>query len=273
MHERPELFGRKELVHEEYTSAVLKVLEEEEGLNADDFLFPLLTKIIDAKSDLSIQVYPDDAYAAVNENGSLGKTECWYIMDAASGATIVIGHNAKDHNQVKSMIEQRQWGDFIREVPVHKGDFFFIEPGTVHAIKGGAVILETQQSSDITYRVYDYDYDRLQDGKPRQLHVRKSIDVIKAPYQDRKPPLNANKAIGNGNIRQLISCDLFTVWHGKADGRLEVEQTQPFLLCSVIDGECLLSEKKLMKGDHFIFPFNYGTAILEGNAELIFSSI
>ena len=110
-----------------------------------------------------------------SENGSLGKTECWYIMDAKPGTTIVIGHNAKNKDEVKSMIENGRWTDFIREVPVHKGDFFFIEPGTVHAIKGGTVILETQQSSDITYRVYDY--DRLQDGKcffaigfPQNLH-------------------------------------------------------------------------------------------------------
>lgn len=147
-------------------------------------VFPLLTKIIDAHDDLSIQVHPDDDYAFKNENGSLGKTECWYILDAKPDATIVIGHNAKSTEEVKSMISNHQWSDFIREIPVKKGDFLFIEPGTVHAIKGGTLILETQQSSDITYRVYDY--DRLQNGKLRQLHVKQSIDVITAPYVEKK---------------------------------------------------------------------------------------
>lgn len=141
--------------------------------------FPLLIKIIDAKADLSIQVHPDDAYAAEHENGSLGKMECWYILDAKEGGTIVIGHNAKNHEEVEEMIRGKRWKEFIREIPVKKGDFFQINPGCVHAIKGGTLIIETQQNSDITYRVYDY--DRLQDGKPRALHVQQSIDVIKAP--------------------------------------------------------------------------------------------
>ena len=143
--------------------------------------FPLLTKIIDAERDLSIQVHPDDAYAKLHENGSLGKTECWYILDAVPGAKIVIGHNAKNRDEVRSMIEGKRWSEFIREVPVRKGDFFFIDPGTVHAIKGGTLLLETQQSSDVTYRVYDYDRPG-SDGKPRALHIAESIDVIKAPF-------------------------------------------------------------------------------------------
>lgn len=249
--EKPELFGRE---------------------NAAAKVFPLLTKIIDAKTDLSIQVHPDDEYAAKNENGSLGKTECWYIMDAEPGATIVIGHNAKNNDEVKSMIENKQWNDFIRVIPVHKGDFFFIEPGTVHAIKGGTVILESQQSSDITYRVYDY--DRLQDGKPRQLHVKQSIDVITAPFEDKLPPLNNKKILQqNDCVKQLVSCDLFSVWHGTVEGSLEIDQTRPFLLCSVISGNCSFEGKNLVKGDHFILPYNYGKAVFTGNAELIFSSI
>ena len=175
--------GDDEVLNEEYLGKTLSALWKDNPElfgNAEGDRFPLLTKIIEANTDLSIQVHPVDEYAAKNENGSLGKTECWYIMDAKQGATIVIGHNAVNKTEVKSMIENGQWKDFIREIPVKKGDFFFIEPGTVHAIKGGTTILETQQSSDITYRVYDY--DRLQNGKPRQLHVKQSIDVINAPF-------------------------------------------------------------------------------------------
>lgn len=265
--------GDDEVLNDSYKGKTLSQLWEEKPElfgNVGGNRFPLLTKIIDAKTDLSIQVHPNDEYASKNENGSLGKTECWYIMDAVPEATIVIGHNAKNHDEVKSMIENKQWNDFIREIPVHKGDFFFIEPGTVHAIKGGTVILESQQSSDITYRVYDY--DRLQDGKPRPLHVKQSIDVITAPFEQKNSPLNEKKFIGN-NIKQLVSCDLFTVWHGIVDGELEVEQNQPFLLCSVIEGDCVLDGKKFSKGSHFILPKSYGFARFNGKAELIFSSI
>ena len=151
----------------------------------------------------------------------------------------------------------------------HKGDFFFIEPGTVHAIKGGTKILETQQSSDITYRVYDY--DRLQNGKPRQLHVKQSLDVIKSPFIQKEPPLN--KDISIGDVTQLVSCNLFTVWHGVVKDKLLINQNRPFLLCSVIDGLCKIGSHSIEKGNHFILPYNYGSAEFNGEAELIFSSI
>ena len=106
-------------------------------------VFPLLTKLISAETDLSIQVHPDDEYAKAHENGSLGKTECWYIVDAKEDATIVIGHNAKDKAELHKYIENKDFLGLIREIPVKKGAFFFIEPGTVHAIKGGTIILET----------------------------------------------------------------------------------------------------------------------------------
>lgn len=238
--------------------------------NAKGDRFPLLTKIIDAKKDLSIQVHPDDEYAAKNENGSLGKTECWFIMDALPDTKIIIGHNAKNSDEVKSMIENHQWNDFIREVPVHKGDFFFIEPGTVHAIKGGTVILETQQSSDITYRVYDY--DRLQDGKKRPLHVKQSIDVIKAPFVQKNLPLNQKKKLSE-SFKQLVSCDFFTVWHAKISGNVSFEQTMPFLLCSVISGSGKINGKEIKSSEHFILPCGFGKVSLEGEMELILSSL
>ena len=101
--------------------------------------FPLLIKIIDARSDLSIQVHPDNDYAREHENGSLGKTECWYILDSEPGTKIVIGHYAKDKEELKQMVEEKRWKDLIREVTVKKGDFYQIDPGCVHAIKGGTV--------------------------------------------------------------------------------------------------------------------------------------
>ena len=126
----------------------------------------MLVKIIDARNDLKhtrfIRIMPTPGSM---KNGSLGKTECWYILDCDPDATIVIGHHAGNKDEVKQMIEEKRWKEFIREIPVSKGDFFQINPGCVHAIKGGTLVLETQQSSDITYRVYDY--DRLSGGKPQ----------------------------------------------------------------------------------------------------------
>ena len=233
--------------------------------------FPLLTKIIDASRDLSIQVHPDDVYAKLYENGSLGKTECWYILDAAPGAKIIIGHNAKNRDEVKAMIEQKKWNEFIREVPVHKGDFFFIAPGTVHAIKGGTLLLETQQNSDVTYRVYDYDRPG-SDGKPRALHIAQSIDVITAPFEDRKPEKNPNKTI-NKNLNELVSCSYFSVWTLGVHGKVEIVQDQSFMLVSVVEGGGTVDGKAVRKGRHFILPFEYGSAVFEGDMQLVISAV
>ena len=232
----------------------------------DSDVFPLLTKIIDADTDLSIQVHPGDEYAKKYENGSLGKTECWYVLDAEPGATIVIGHNAKNHQEVAEMIHSKRWKEFIREIPVKKGDFFQIDPGTLHAIKGGTLILETQQNSDITYRVYDY--DRQTDGKPRPLHIEKSIDVITAPYREMCEEERVQISKG---LQRLVSCKYYTVWKMDVDGYSEFSQVGKFFLASVTDGSGSINGEKLNKGEHFIIPYGYGAIKLEGKMELIIS--
>lgn len=246
---------------------------EEPGLfgNSDLDRFPLLVKIIDAKDDLSIQVHPDDAYAGENENGSLGKTECWYILDCPEGASLVVGHNAGSRQELQEMIEQERWGELIREIPVKKGDFIQINPGTVHAIKGGLMILETQQNSDITYRVYDY--GRLTDGKPRQLHVKQSIDVITVPAPSAADSVKSALALPENTLNELISCDYYTVWKLDVAGVMSFEQTHPFLIMSVIEGEGSVDGRRICKGDHFILPQSYGTAELRGEMTLIASSV
>ena len=145
--------------------------------NCEGKEFPLLIKILDAKDDLSIQIHPNDEYAAEHENGSLGKTECWYVLDCEPGATIIVGQRAKDRTEAAQMIKDGRWDDMLNVLPIHKGDFFQIDSGTVHAIKAGTLILETQQSSDVTYRLYDYDRPGT-DGKLRPLHIKQSLDCI-----------------------------------------------------------------------------------------------
>ena len=111
--------------------------------NAEGESFPLLVKFIDARDDLSIQVHPDDAYAGANENGSYGKTECWYILDNTGDGKIIVGHNAKDKAELCDMIDNGRWNELIRQVPCKKGSFFQIVPGTVHAIKRNTGIYPT----------------------------------------------------------------------------------------------------------------------------------
>ncbi len=233
--------------------------------------FPLLTKIIDAKTDLSIQVHPDDAYAGTHENGSLGKTECWYILDCEADSTLVIGHKAKDKEELSAMIKEGRWGEFIRELPVKKGDFIQIDPGTVHAIKGGIMLLETQQNSDITYRVYDY--DRLTDGKPRQLHVEQSIDVITVPAKPAAECVKAAADLPKDQKNLLISCPYYKVWKIDVAKQISFSQEHPFLIMSVTAGEGLINGQMIQKGDHFILPCGYGEVELQGEMELIAASI
>lgn len=239
------------------------------GLDLDRF--PLLTKIIDARDDLSIQVHPNDAYAGEHENGSLGKTECWYVLDCPEDAALVVGHNASTRKELQEMVEQGRWGELIREIPVKKGDFIQINPGTVHAIKGGLMILETQQNSDITYRVYDY--DRLTDGKPRQLHVKQSIDVITVPAPSAKDSVRFVDDLPKNVMNELISCDYYTVWKLDVTKPVVVEQKYPFLSMSVIEGEGIVNGQMIRKGDHFILPAGIGEVTLQGDMKIIASSV
>lgn len=238
--------------------------------NLEGDRFPLLVKIIDAKADLSIQVHPDNAYAKEHEKGALGKTECWYILECDEGADIVVGHNAANKEELKTMVEEKRFLDLIRIRPIRKGDFFQIEPGTVHAIRRGTMILETQQNSDITYRLYDY--DRLQDGKPRELHIEKSVDVISCPYEEKKSTAVCESGRGFTH-EELVSCPFYTVdkWH--IDGSVELMQTHPFLIVNVIGGTGAIDGSEVKKGDNLILPSGYGCCLLEGEMTVITSHV
>ena len=238
------------------------------GIKGDRF--PLLVKIIDAKADLSIQVHPDDAYAAEHENGSFGKMECWYILDAKENGSIVIGHNAANHEEVEAMIRGGRWDEFIREVPVKKGDFFQINPGCVHAIKGGTLILETQQNSDITYRVYDY--GRLQNGKPRALHVEQSIDVIRAPFEPAVCEHSVTETEG-ARVEKLVSCERYTVYKVDVDGKTVLDWDRPFINVSILDGEGEIDGTAVRKGTHLIVPGGYGPLNISGRMMMICSFV
>ena len=196
--------------------------------------------------------------------------ECWYILDCEPGTTIVIGHNAKNTEEMREMIREKRWGEFIRQVPVKKGDFFQIDPGCVHAIKGGTLLLETQQSSDITYRVYDY--DRLSDGKPRQLHIQQSMDVIRVPFDEKAQPKPCVVKEGEaGRETRLITCGRYTCSKVDVDTSWEEDFGRDFTNVSILEGQGCVDGVPVKKGQHFIIPADYGSCCFQGKLSFIFS--
>ncbi|WP_072373120.1 type I phosphomannose isomerase catalytic subunit [Thermophilibacter mediterraneus] len=238
--------------------------------------FPLLVKIIDAKDNLSVQVHPDDAYAAEHENGSLGKRECWYVLAVDPDTKIVIGQRAHDRAELAQMIDEGRWDDMLNLVPCHVGDFFPIEPGTVHAIQGGTLILETQQSSDVTYRVYDY--DRVgDDGKPRELHIQQSLDVV--DYDMVAPASGEVSAPEVDGVTELMECPNFVVDRVRVEGEKSVAQPWPFLCVSVIEGSGTVCaseagvKHEIGLGTHFLAPAGCGDLAFEGDMTLVTSRL
>ncbi|MFJ5758558.1 mannose-6-phosphate isomerase, class I [Neobacillus sp. NPDC093182] len=241
--------------------------------NSQDEVFPLLTKILDANMDLSVQVHPDDAYAKANENGELGKTECWYIIDCKEDADMIFGHNAKTKEELIQQINEGNWNELLRRVKIKPGDFFYVPSGTIHALCEGTLVLETQQSSDTTYRVYDYDR-KDDEGNLRDLHLDKAIQVTTVPLDVRGiQPLVEIKE--NIEITTFVESDFFSVYKWNVRGHSSFSYTDQYLLCSVIKGEGTLSHDgerySLSKGTHFIIPVGLGEFFIDGVCELIVS--
>ncbi|NPC92957.1 mannose-6-phosphate isomerase, class I [Bacillus sp. WMMC1349] len=243
--------------------------------NVEGDRFPLLTKILDANQDLSVQVHPDDDYAHEHENGELGKTECWYVIDCQENAEIIYGHHAKTKEELISMIESKQWDQLFRRVKVKPGDFFYVPSGTVHAIGEGILILETQQNSDTTYRLYDYDRTDAQ-GNLRELHLEKSIDVIDVPFTAMQPTIQYEK-IDDLHVTLFIESPFFSVKKWDLTGTVSLKQEKPFLLISVMNGEGHIitngNEYALKKGDHLLLPDQFGDFQVSGRIECIVSNL
>lgn len=173
---------------------------------------PILIKLIDASKDLSVQVHPDDEYARKYENGSFGKSEMWYVLDAKENASLVYGFRRDMTAQkVRNSIADGTIEKYLNYVPVKKNDVFFIEAGTVHAIGAGCLIAEVQQSSNLTYRLYDYNRTD-KNGKPRELHIDKAMEVAKlSSSQTPRQPMRVLK-YRNGCASELLSrCKYFQV--------------------------------------------------------------
>lgn len=250
-------------------------LEKIGGKNCLKFpYFPVLIKIIDAYDNLSIQVHPDDEYARRVEN-EFGKTEIWYVLDATDDAKLIYGFKSEiTKDEFRKSIEDNTLLDKLNVVNVKKGDLFFIEAGTVHAIGKGALIAEIQQNSNCTYRVYDY--GRVgKDGKPRELHIDKAVDVSNTipPKYDIKPM--GNEIESNGNISQLLTkCDLFTVNRYKITSDITLTADEDsFNHILVTGGNGEIDGKPAKKGDSYFVPAGYGDYTVKGDIEIIVTRV
>ncbi len=245
------------------------------GENGKKFeYFPILIKLIDAKNDLSVQVHPDNEYALRVEK-EYGKTECWYILDCDEGAELIYGFNREiTSEEFKEKITDNTFLETVNKVKVKKGDLFFIEAGTLHAIGKGILLAEIQQNSNTTYRVYDY--GRLgTDGKPRELHVEKAIDVTKCVPPTRSTDPEGELKTYNGYSSQLLTqCDLFNVekisvsteYRGTADN-------SSFISVLVTDGCGKMDNITINKGDSLFIPAGYGEFKVTGKTELIITRV
>ncbi len=226
---------------------------------------PLLIKLIDAKTNLSIQVHPDNAYALEHEH-QYGKTEMWYVMEAAPDAYLYYGlKKSVTKSELSRSITDGTIIDLLRAVPVHAGDLFFIPAGTIHAICGGTVIAEIQQSSNVTYRVFDY--DRIgKDGKKRPLHVQQALDVVNLDPTPLKWDFGPH----------LAACPYFTVDKvvGPAKGICSEESFVSILIVKgqgtvSCTGECAPAKQ----GDSFILPAGSGGWAIDGDCEALVTQL
>lgn len=223
--------------------------------------FPLLVKILDANDDLSIQVHPDDEYARKTE-GEAGKTEAWYVVHAKEGAHIIYGlNNEVTRETFITAVNDHRIGDVIRKVAVKPGDMIYVPAGTVHALMKGVMVYEIQQNSDTTYRIYDY--DRVgNDGKPRELHITKALDVIHFTEQP-----------GRVFTEPYIQCQYFSMEKISVNGSADEKTQNQFIIYCVITGSGEIcyneSRESLEAGDTVLVPACLDTFTLTGNLSLL----
>lgn len=240
---------------------------------------PILIKFIDAKSNLSIQVHPDDDYAEKEENGQLGKTEMWYVLDAAKDAHLIYGLNHDiSAEKLRKSIENNTVMKYLQRVPVKKDDLFFIEAGTIHAIGAGILLVEIQENSNLTYRLYDYNRED-RDGRKRELHINKAMDVANlkcAP--EPKQPLRVLK-YSQGMAQELLCrCKYFEVYRMlvNTERRQSViyradEMSFRVLLCLSGCGVMRNSSGDIMyyKGDCIFIPADSENISIHGQAQFL----
>ncbi len=234
--------------------------------------FPLLIKIIDANDNLSVQVHPDDALAMARHN-SLGKTEMWYIIDAEKGAKIYAGLNtAMTPDDYVRRVDEGTFAETLTVHDSHPGDIFFLPAGRVHAIGAGNLLAEIQESSDITYRIYDYER-RDANGNPRELHTQLAKDAIDYSITDKS---EKSPAIPPNCDTEIVKCNHFTTTEITLDGEMTLSLNHDsFMVMMCIDGEVVIEypdgELPLRKGHTVLLPAAMTAVTLRGNALILTS--
>ncbi|WP_428817412.1 type I phosphomannose isomerase catalytic subunit [Clostridium butyricum] len=231
--------------------------------------FPLLIKLITAKDKLSVQVHPNDEYAKKVEN-DLGKTEAWYVVDAEEGASLIVGTKDCDKETFKKAIEDGNLDKYLNKIPVKKGDFFYVQSGLVHAICEGILIAEIQQSSDTTYRVYDY-------NRGREIHVEKALDVIDFSLKGEN---TQGITIKNDGYDKTYLClgEYFTIQKYEVNTSVkEASDEDRFYLFTCVDGKGTIKynggEEKISMGDSIFIPASLGEYELCGKFTLLKSYV
>jgi len=244
---------------------LIKTYGEDISPKTENGRFPILIKYIDANKRLSVQVHPDDEYAKTHENPKeLGKTECWYVMDAPSNAELIMGiKKGVDKDSFIKMIRENRIEDGLNRIKVQKGDFIYIKTGTVHALLEGIMVCEIQENSDTTYRLYDW--GRVgNDGKPRPLHINKALDVIYFPpekiYNEYIKDLliNYDKNLDNA-AQKLVRSKYFNIDFLKFTKAFNQEmEDYHFHTLNIIEGEGILKYKngfeRIKIGDTILVP-------------------
>jgi mannose-6-phosphate isomerase len=231
--------------------------------------FPLLFKYLDAREDLSIQVHPNDDLAKKRHH-SFGKTEMWYIMQADKNAKIIVGFKEKSNPVAyKENLKNNVLLSILNVVEVISGDVFFLETGTVHAIGAGLVVAEIQQTSDITYRLYDFDRKDA-NGNTRELHVDLALDAINYNLTNTKKEYS--KELNRSN--SMVDCSYFTTNFIPLEGSLEmINNGNSFKVFMCVDGNFAITTegfaKKYQKGDTILIPAAVKQFILSGKASIL----
>ncbi len=231
--------------------------------------FPLLFKYLDAKEDLSIQVHPNDELAKKRHN-SFGKTEMWYIMQADEDARIIVGFKEKSNPaEYLENLKNKTILSILDDVKVNTGDVFFLETGTVHAIGAGLVVAEIQQTSDITYRIYDF--DRVDaNGNTRELHVDLALEAIN--YNTVETKKEYTKNVNESN--EVVDCPYFTTNFIPLDGEITVSKSgKTFTVYMCVEGSFEIdynnSKLQYKKGDTVLLPAAMNSFILNGKASIL----
>lgn len=231
--------------------------------------FPVIISLVAPMDDLSIQVHPTDAVAA-KSGYATGKNEAWYFLEAPEHSTIVYGQNARDEAGLRNMIAKDQWSDLIRHLPVKQGDFVYLPAGMVHALKKGNIVYEIQQSTDVTYRFFDY-HRKDAKGQERPLQLEEAIACVDYALDDTcAHPEQATSRLAGATITTFIANDSFCV------RRYEISGTQDFSfdtyqLMTCVKGEGRANGRNIGIGESFLVTA--GSALtLEGNCTLMCTS-